>query len=233
MHTIRIPYYGQKIHSVNPSMRIHHHHLAPLAKIISNFMLPGLPVLLSGPMGVGKSTLVREILRTRMPHLTAIPSPSFPLIIPYESSQGTLWHMDLYRIDHPEDLMPLGLEEILYTDYSLIEWPERLGTFTPPSHISLSLAFTPEALDHPTYSKALEKEGGQKVGENTLGENMWDSEVDSEAREENLWRNLSIHGTAACTQALGSALENLMYGIYGDLGKAKEGKKLYNISAVG
>jgi len=120
---------------------IHEKDLPHYAGLIAAKMHPGLPVLLHGPVGAGKSTFARAVLRILIPDLLHIPSPSFPIVIPYTSAIGKIWHMDLYRIEKKEDIDPLGLEEMMAQDRCLIEWPERLEGRMPKRYISVGLNF--------------------------------------------------------------------------------------------
>ena len=60
-------------------------------------------VLLDGPLGAGKTTLVRGLLAA-LGHDGEVPSPSFAIVQPYERLDLPLWHVDLYRIEHPSEL---------------------------------------------------------------------------------------------------------------------------------
>jgi tRNA threonylcarbamoyladenosine biosynthesis protein TsaE len=132
--------------------------LESFGKKTSHLLTPGCPLLLYGDLGVGKTTFARSIIRAMCPYLEHIPSPSFPLMLPYETTRGTLWHCDLYRISHPSEIEPLGLRELMATSLCLIEWPERLGPFMPPSSWSARLSFTDQetqrkiVLSRPTAS---------------------------------------------------------------------------------
>jgi len=125
--------------------------LESFGKKTSDLLTQGCPLLLYGDLGVGKTTFARSIIRAMCPCVNHIPSPSFPLMLPYETSRGPLWHCDLYRISHPSEIEPLGLRELMATSLCLIEWPERLGPFMPPSFWSATLLFT----DHTTQRDIL------------------------------------------------------------------------------
>jgi tRNA threonylcarbamoyladenosine biosynthesis protein TsaE len=94
---------------------------------------------LKGPLGSGKTTLARAILRTAAgdPGLI-VPSPTFTLVEVYETPRGTFWHFDLYRLDDPQQVFELGWEEALAEGIVLIEWPERLGELLP-RHLGITL----------------------------------------------------------------------------------------------
>ena len=100
---------------------------------------PGDVIALSGPLGVGKTTLARGFL-AGLGHSDEVPSPSFALVQPYEALDPPAWHVDLYRLEHRSELAELGLdaagEAIL-----LVEWPERAGDAAWPNALRLSLDF--------------------------------------------------------------------------------------------
>ena len=95
---------------------------ARLAKVLRR----GDVVLLDGPLGAGKTSLVRGLLAA-LGHHGDVPSPSFALVQPYDSLTPPLWHVDLYRIEDPAELDELGLDTILDDGALLVEWPSRAG----------------------------------------------------------------------------------------------------------
>ncbi len=120
---------------------VHESNISRCAEHVAKAIRPGYPVLLFGPMGVGKSTFARALLRILIPNVAHIPSPSFPIMIAYSGSQGAIWHVDLYRIEVFSDIAPLGLNETIMADCCIIEWPDRLGPLMPKQYISVSLDF--------------------------------------------------------------------------------------------
>lgn len=109
---------------------------------------PGGVIYLHGPLGAGKTTLARGLLRA-LGVRGAIRSPTYTLLEPYEIGGGppgrSLVHLDLYRLGGGHELEPLGLR-----DYPpercwwLVEWPERAATRLPPADLSITLAHAGE-----------------------------------------------------------------------------------------
>ncbi len=98
-------------------------------------------VALQGGLGVGKTTLARAILRAAAgdPSLV-VPSPTFTLVEVYDTSRGTFWHFDLYRLEEPDQVFELGWEEARADGIALVEWAERLGRLLPPKRLTVMLA---------------------------------------------------------------------------------------------
>jgi tRNA threonylcarbamoyladenosine biosynthesis protein TsaE len=98
-------------------------------------------VALQGGLGVGKTTLARAILRAAAgdPSLV-VPSPTFTLVEVYDTSRGTFWHFDLYRLEEPGQVFELGWEEARADGIALVEWAERLGRLLPRERLTVMLA---------------------------------------------------------------------------------------------
>jgi tRNA threonylcarbamoyladenosine biosynthesis protein TsaE len=117
---------------------------ARLALQLAERLRPGDVVALSGALGAGKSTLARGVLQA-LGWQDDVPSPSFTLVQPYGPPELAfeVWHVDLYRIETPDEVEALGLFE---TDAALlIEWPERLGPRWPADALNLRLEGSGEA----------------------------------------------------------------------------------------
>jgi tRNA threonylcarbamoyladenosine biosynthesis protein TsaE len=101
---------------------------------------PGDVIGLSGDLGAGKTTLARAILSALGLEGEA-PSPTFAIVQPYDVPDVRLpvAHVDLYRLDNPQDCAELGLEDYADAGALLIEWPERLPPGAWPEMLLLRL----------------------------------------------------------------------------------------------
>ncbi|TNC74321.1 tRNA (adenosine(37)-N6)-threonylcarbamoyltransferase complex ATPase subunit type 1 TsaE [Rubellimicrobium roseum] len=112
-----------------------------LAARLAPRLAPGDTVLLSGPVGAGKSAFARALIRARLGDpTTEVPSPTFTLVQTYGEGPQAIWHADLYRLLHPDEVAELGLLVAMEEAICLIEWPDRLGPLAPTQALSLDLA---------------------------------------------------------------------------------------------
>src|SRR4029079_19592604 len=112
---------------------------AALGAKIAAALQPGDVIKLSGPLGVGKTALVRAVLE-RLGHEGEVPSPSFAIVQPYEDLDPPVWHVDLYRIEQASEIEELALDAVADA-VLLVEWPERAGGGAWPAALRLSLDF--------------------------------------------------------------------------------------------
>nr|WP_239474490.1 tRNA (adenosine(37)-N6)-threonylcarbamoyltransferase complex ATPase subunit type 1 TsaE [Sphingomonas sp. BT552] len=106
---------------------------------------PGDVVALTGPLGAGKTSVARGLLAALGLEGEA-PSPSFAIVQPYAPPETVLpvWHVDLYRLDDPEEVEELGLEDERADGVLLVEWPERAGGRAWPEALRLTLSIEPD-----------------------------------------------------------------------------------------
>jgi tRNA threonylcarbamoyl adenosine modification protein YjeE len=105
---------------------------------------PPLVITLSGELGAGKTTLVQAICRG-YGVTDEVTSPTFALVQEYEAPRSTVYHLDLYRLDRPDQLDALAWDEILSARaLVLIEWPDRAGDRLPNGRVTLSLQHLPD-----------------------------------------------------------------------------------------
>ena len=101
-------------------------------------------IFLSGGLGAGKTTLCRGLLRG-LGYYGAVKSPTFTIVEPYELERGSVYHFDLYRLAHPDELDYLGAEDYFAAEaLCLIEWPERGAGFLRTPDLELTLTVTSE-----------------------------------------------------------------------------------------
>lgn len=107
---------------------------------------------LQGDLGVGKTTLVQALARTwKVPG--AVKSPTYNLVSIHEGTRQ-LVHVDAYRLDSPDALDGLMLEEFLRSPFALVvEWPERIRDWFPPETIWIEITIQ---ADHRRRFKRLE-----------------------------------------------------------------------------
>lgn len=98
-----------------------------LGTALAQHVAAGEALLLSGDLGMGKSTLARGLIRALTRPDEDVPSPTFTIVQFYEGPTPVA-HFDLYRLEDPEEIEEIGLHEALDHGVVLIEWPERLGT---------------------------------------------------------------------------------------------------------
>lgn len=110
---------------------------AALARAVT----PPAVITLTGPLGVGKTTLVRGFLRA-LGHDGPIRSPTYTLIESYPVDGWWVHHLDLYRIADPDELELIGIRDLATPDAVwLVEWPERGGDRLPAAALQLHLEY--------------------------------------------------------------------------------------------
>jgi tRNA threonylcarbamoyladenosine biosynthesis protein TsaE len=92
---------------------------------------------LEGPLGAGKTTFVRHLLRA-LGVTGRIKSPSYTLVEPYEPAGLPAWHFDFYRFGDPRELEEAGLRELFAAPgLKLVEWPQRARDWLPVPDLRL------------------------------------------------------------------------------------------------
>jgi len=98
-------------------------------------------LLFYGEMGVGKTTLIKEICR-QLDVVDTISSPTFSLVNEYQTSEAVaVFHFDFYRITDEEEAFDMGIEEYLYNNnWCLIEWPQNVENLLPLEAVKVHLS---------------------------------------------------------------------------------------------
>jgi tRNA threonylcarbamoyl adenosine modification protein YjeE len=114
--------------------------LEAFARTLAAGLTPGDVLALRGPLGAGKTTLVRALVRALHGSDAAVSSPTFIFRQSY-AGQPPVEHLDLYRLEDPAELVELGLEEAFAPDrITLVEWPERAPGLLPAHARTLVIA---------------------------------------------------------------------------------------------
>ena len=98
-------------------------------------------ILLTGNLGVGKTTFIKYIInslqRINRQKISEVPSPTFNITNEYQIKKILIKHYDLYRIKNEKELNNLGIQENLKKQITLIEWPEIVKKLKIKNSISL------------------------------------------------------------------------------------------------
>ncbi|MGE0724034.1 MAG: tRNA (adenosine(37)-N6)-threonylcarbamoyltransferase complex ATPase subunit type 1 TsaE [Alphaproteobacteria bacterium] len=112
-----------------------------LAAAVARRARPGEAILLAGDLGTGKTTFARAFVRARTGRVEDVPSPTFTLVQTYPDPAGEIWHVDLYRLESPDDAEELGLDEAFARAIVLVEWPDRLAGQVPADRLEIAFGY--------------------------------------------------------------------------------------------
>jgi tRNA threonylcarbamoyladenosine biosynthesis protein TsaE len=111
-----------------------------LAAEFATTLAPDTTLALHGDMGVGKTTFVQGLAQGLGVH-EHVTSPTFAIYTVYRGNARTLVHLDAYRIEDPNQVESLLLEEFLVSPWVLAaEWPEKLAGWLPENAVHLTLS---------------------------------------------------------------------------------------------
>jgi tRNA threonylcarbamoyladenosine biosynthesis protein TsaE len=112
-----------------------------LGRLLASLLRPGDVVSLIGPLGAGKTQLVRAIAEgLGVPDGRVVSSPTFVLIQEYEGRMP-VYHFDTYRLRNPEEFAELGVHEYFAgSGVSLVEWGDRVENILPADHLRITIS---------------------------------------------------------------------------------------------
>ncbi len=117
-----------------------------LGRKLTEHLKPPKMVLLRGELGAGKTTLIKGIAEGfQAAAQEDVTSPTFTLIHEYRGPSVAVYHIDLYRVDTPRELMTLGIDD-LFDDHAvlLIEWGDKFERFRRERNVEISIERTGE-----------------------------------------------------------------------------------------
>ena len=107
-----------------------------IAEEISKICKKGDVLAISGSMGIGKTTFIRYFIQ-KITKAKSVPSPSYNIILPYESKYSTIFHMDAWRLKNHNEALSLGITEMFDNAIFLIEWAEKIKVILPTGCLKL------------------------------------------------------------------------------------------------
>ncbi len=123
-----------RIHTSTPSAT------RRIGERIGKMLRAGDVVLLSGDLGTGKTVIAQGIAKG-MGVPDPVKSSSFVIMNEYDGAALRLFHADLYRLEEPEQVAELALNELASRGILVVEWPEQAGGEMPEEHLMLRLAY--------------------------------------------------------------------------------------------
>lgn len=103
-------------------------------------------LLFNGEMGVGKTTLIKEVVK-QLGVQEVANSPTFSLVNEYITDDNqTIYHFDFYRIETEEEALDIGIEEYFYDEnaWCLIEWGNKVENLLPLEIVNINLVANTE-----------------------------------------------------------------------------------------
>lgn len=110
-----------------------------LAYHIANLCSAPSCITLSGDLGSGKTTFCQFFIQALTNANNEVTSPTFTLVQTYDSTKGEIWHYDMYRLNHEDEIIELAFDDALDHAITLVEWPERIPSYLPKDRLDIQL----------------------------------------------------------------------------------------------
>lgn len=119
----------ENINDINKVVEV----ITPLSKHYKHF-------LFDAPMGAGKTTIIKSLCEN-LGVQESISSPTYSIVNEYETTTGELiYHFDLYRLNEEDELLDIGIDEILESNsLCFFEWPEKILNFLPSNYVRINI----------------------------------------------------------------------------------------------
>lgn len=117
-----------------------------VAEKIAEKIKKGGVICLFGEIGAGKTTFTKGLAQSLGIEQFVVKSPTYTFIRSYETDNGQLHHIDLYRLEQVDELLLQEIEELTDdpTNIVIIEWADRMGENLPKNRIDISLEYRGE-----------------------------------------------------------------------------------------
>lgn len=105
---------------------------------------PAKVILFNGEMGVGKTTLIKQLCKT-LGVKDATSSPTFSLVNEYQTDNNqTVYHFDFYRLKKETEALDMGVDDYFYSgNWCFVEWPEKIENLIPHQHTTITIELQP------------------------------------------------------------------------------------------